>query len=366
MAQEKESDGMKNFYSDKKILIAGGAGLIGQALIRALVPTGAHITATEFHQRKIDPAWRGSIDVVSGIDLNRPKWAPNDYWAEVLKRTNIYQGFDIVFWAAAMVGGAKMIRESPMALVHYNLELAARNIQAAVEAGVGRFCYVSSSYVYPQLFDVGGSQEWDTNKADVPLEHYGLGWIKRFIEKLCRAHQLTSGTRFALVRPAAIYGPHDNFDLESCHVVPALIRKVAEKRNPLEIWGDGSELRQWTYVDDLAEGLLRATEHYAIAEPVNIATPRVSSVNGVWQALFQIEKLERDIFDPLKMVSLHTPRENLRSVVYRGDKPQAISERVVNVNRCKKFLSYECQTTLRDGLEKTLAWYRESVRDGKS
>ena len=357
---------MNNFYRDKKVLVAGGAGLIGQALIRALVSTGASVTATEFDRRKIDPAWRDSINIISGIDLNRPTWAPNDYWAEVLKRTNVYRGFDIVFWAAAVVGGAKMIREHPMALVHYNLELAARNIQAADDAGVGRFCYVSSSYVYPELSGVGGSQELDTETADVPLEHYGLGWIKRFIEKLCRAHQLTSDTRFVLVRPAAIYGPHDNFDLETCHVVPALIRKVAEKRNPLEIWGDGSERRQLTYVDDLAEGLLRATEHYAIAKPINIATPTVSTVNSVWQTLFHIENLERNIFDPLKMVSLHTPRENLRNVVYRGDKPRAISERVVNVSSCKAFLSYECQTTLRDGLEKTLAWYKESANNGKS
>lgn len=326
-----------SFYAGKKVFIAGGAGLIGQALIRALVPLGAKVTATEFYSRRIDPEWRDKIDVITGLDLNRPTWKPNDYWAASLRRCNVYAGYDVVFYAAAKVGGAKLIRENPMELVHYNLELAARNIKAAVDARVSRFCYVSSSYVYHET--PIANMERDTSDFDVPLQHYGLGWIKRFMEKLCRAHQLTSQTEFALVRPAAIYGPYDNFDLELCHVIPALVRKVTEGQKPLEVWGDGSEQRQFTFVDDLVRGLLLATEHYATGEAINIATPQVSTVNDVWRALFKI--VGRD-----------------DEVEYLGDKPKVVSRRIINVARCKDFLGYECSTSLEDGLRATLDWYR--------
>ena len=335
---------MSNFYQGKKVVIAGGAGLIGQALIRALVPLGASIRATEYKSRQIDSAYRNDLADIRNLDLMEP-YNDNPF------APMLYENADIVFWAAAKVGGAQAIKNDPMGLVHYNLELAARNIQAAVHAGVSKFCYVSSSYVYPE--STIGSYEDDTDCYDVPLQHYGLGWIKRFIEKLCMAHQLTSKTRFALVRPTAIYGPYDNFDLETCHAVPALIRKVVERWSPLEVWGDGKEERQYTYVDDLAQGMLLATEHYAVAEPINIASPEISTVNGVWQTLFNIKGIVKS---PDFSITSH------RSVKYLGDKPRVVSRRLVNTDRCRAALGYECKTTLAEGLRKTLEWYDEQKR----
>lgn len=336
---------MSNFYKGKKVFIAGGAGLLGQSLVRHLVPLGAEVTATEYKSRKIDPEWREKISYAPNVDLNHE-------FQHIL-----YRKQDIVFWTAAKVGGAKSIREDPMGLVHYNLELAARNVQAAVNAGVERFCYVSSSYVYPEM-DTPNIEK-DTDHLDVPLQHYGLGWIKRFIEKLCKAHQLTSKTRFALVRPTAIYGPHDNFDLETCHVVPALIRKVAEGQNPLEVWGDGSEERQFCYVDDLVQGLLLATEHYAVADSVNIAPSQVSCINDVWKALFALQGLVHDSWDSSNVLSgWSVSADRLRTVKYLGDKPKVISRRVVNTDKCKSLLGYECKTDLKTGLANTLEWYK--------
>jgi GDP-L-fucose synthase len=266
---------------------------------------------------------------------------------------DLYEGQEIVFWGAAKVGGAKAIKEDPMGLVQYNLELASKNIHAAVKAKVERFCYLSSSYVYPTSALPSGERDIYLN--DVPIEHYGLGHIKRFMENLCRAHLLTSETRFSLVRPTAIYGPHDNFDLESCHVIPALIRKVAEEQNPLEVWGDGSEQRQFTYVDDLAEGMMRATAVYATAEPINIATPQVSTVLDVVRELLNIvgRPWFKDITPEQRLIDRGPPQ----LVNFIGDKPTTISKRLVDVGKCKRMLGYECKTTLRDGLEKTYGWY---------
>ena len=328
---------MSNFYEGKEVFIAGGAGLIGQALIRALVPLGARVTATEYWSRQIDAAWCDKLSyIVKGYELLN---ASRDLYEADANGAP----YDIVFWAAAKVGGAQAIKDDPMGLVHYNLELAARNIQAAVKAGVSRFCYVSSSYVYPE--SAIGSRESDTDSYDVPLQHYGLGWIKRFIEKLCLAHQLTSKTRFALVRPTAIYGPYDNFDLETCHVIPALIRKVSEgKTKPLEVWGDGKEERQFTYVDDLVQGMLRATEDYAAAEPINIASPEISTVDDVWRTLFEITGVSWGASARVK---------------YLGDKPRVVSRRLANTDRCRAVIGYECKTSLAEGLKKTLEWYDE-------
>lgn len=348
-----------SFYQDKKVFVAGGAGLIGQSLIRQLVPLGAKVTATEHRQesqldkpRRIDPAFRDKIIVIENADFMTP-YRSSCFGGE----TEIYRGYDFVFWAAAKVGGAKAIKEKPMELLHYNLELASRNIKAAVDAKVERFCYVSSSYVYPD-FDMPAI-EGDIALGDVPRVHYGLGWIKRFMEKLCMSHQLTSETRFAIVRPTAIYGPHDNFDLETCHVIPALIRKIVEGQNPLEVWGDGSEQRQFTYVDDLVRGMLLATANYACAEPINIATATVSTVNDVWRTLFDIEGLTHDCYDPVTGF-FPPPRENLRGVFYRGDKPRAIDKRLVNCNLAAFRLGYECKTSLKDGLRQTVDWYRRT------
>lgn len=344
---------MANFYEGKKVFIAGGAGLIGQSLIRALVPLGAKIATTEYHNRKIDPIYRIQCEHIFTCDLNNRDW-----------QKEMYQAGDIVFWCAARVGGAKSIKDDPMGLVHYNLELAHRNIQAAVAAEVERFCYVSSSYVYPDCLSDPNrpNVESDTDFADVPLQHYGLGWIKRFMEKLCKAHQLASKTKFALVRPTAVFGPYDNFDLETCHVVPALIRKVAEGQSPLEVWGDGSEQRQFCYVDDLVQGLLLATENYAVAEPINVAPRQVSCVNDVWKTLFQIAGIVEQPQFSVDNSSTWNLRElgndYYRPVKYLGDKPRVISRRVVNTDKCKSLLGYECKTDLKTGLAKTLEWYK--------
>lgn len=330
---------MINFYQGKKVFIAGGAGLLGQALIRKLVPLGAKITATEFKNRKIDAECRSQI-AVEPFDLRKPDGL-------IGSRANVYDGQEIVFWAAAKVGGARAIRENPSELIHYNLELTARNIKAAVDAGVERLGFTSSSYVYPDL--PYRAEEDDVWKGDVPLIHYGLGWIKRYLETLCKHHHMTSKTKFAIIRPTAYYGPHDDFDLETCHALPALLRKVVEKRFPLEVWGDGSEVRQWTLVEDVAEGLLEVVANYAVADPVNICHAQTNSIAQLVQELLNIE----GHYGPFNDENQFPPR-----VIYMTDKPTVISRRVSDPSKAKRLLGFECKTSLTEGLSKTIEWFK--------
>ena len=321
---------MTNFYKGRKVFIAGGAGLIGQALVRKLVPLGADVTATEWKARKIGPEFRGEIGtILGGIDLRAAAYS------DLIK---LYEGQEIVFWAAAKVGGARAIREKPSDLIHYNLEMAARNIKAAVDAGVKRFAFVSSSYCYPDLDRP--AREEDIWAGDVPLIHYGLGWVKRYLETLCRHHHMTSNTRFAIARPVALYGPYDDFDLETCHVVPALIRKFADGPYPVEIWGDGSEVRQFTYSEDFVEGLLRIVEDYCVADPVNIAANEQTSVR--------------------ELAELIASRTNWPDINFSGSGARAIGKRVSDVSKAKRRLGFECKMDLAAGLKLTLDWYRKN------
>ena len=324
---------MTNFYKGRKVFIAGGAGLIGQALVRKLVPLGADVTATEWKARKIGPEFRGEIGTIwGGIDLRAAAYS------DLIK---LYEGQEIVFWAAAKVGGARAIREKPSDLIHYNLEMAARNIKAAVDAGVERFGFIGSSYSYPDL-DRPAKEE-DVWTGDVPYIHYGLGWVKRYLETLCRHHHVTSNTKFAIIRPTAYYGPHDDFDLETCHVVPAAIRKVLESDgSPVEIWGDGGDLRQFTFVEDVAEGLLVVTENYCICEPLNICREEATPIIDLYGTVMRV-----------------AGRETL-GVAFEHNKPTAIRSRISDPSRAKRILGFECKTSLEDGIRKTVEWYRKN------
>jgi nucleoside-diphosphate-sugar epimerase len=266
---------------------------------------------------------------------------------EVGTQRSIYDGQEIVFFACAKVGGAKAIRENPSELIQYNLELASRNIKAAAEAGVQKFGYISSSYCYPDLGPNHSCKEEDTALGDVPDIHYGLGWIKRYIETLLRHYHMTTQMRAAIVRPAAIYGPNDDFDLETCHVIPALIRKFLEGPFPVELWGDGNEWRQFTFVDDLADGLLAAVENYAVCQPINIASTEIEQVR---YAAAKVRALIYGNVEP-----------KIAQYRFTGKGPTAIASRLINVDKAKRELKIECKTNLDEGLTQTIEWARKNL-----
>ncbi len=325
-----------SFYSGKNVLVCGGAGLLGQALIPKLLAAGAKVRGTE-HNKKIDAAVRDKIDVWWAnfpyvIAKDETQRDPND----------LLRGIDIVFWCAAKVGGAKAIRESPSDLIISNLNMTS-NFMNEAAGKVDRFAFVSSSYIYP---DTGKPNiEEDGFGFDPPDIHFGLGWVKRSMEKLCRHFQLVTKTKFAIIRPTNYYGPWDNYDSETSHVVPALVRKTVERQDPLEIWGDGTEERCFTYVDDVAEGLIRMVEQCPQKNktpvPLNICTRKVSTVEDVAHALFDI-------------VGYHT------NVKYLLDKPTAIPYKVSDPSKAEKLLGFKCETTLRTGLKKTVEWYKKN------
>lgn len=318
---------MIDFYKGKSVFIAGGAGMTGQSLIKQLLERGANVVASQFINRKIDTIHK-NLQVVN-IDLF-------DQDKVISEMKNV----DMVFIAAAKAIGAKNIMLNPMDLVSYNLKLQFGLMECAYKSKIDRLGFISSSYVYPHTGKPNVESEGFMNNPCSPKSH-GLGWMMRYLETVCKSFHMDGLTKFAIIRPAAMYGPHDNFNLESCHAIPALIRKFAEKMNPFEVWGDGSEIRCHTYIDDLVSGLLMATERYAVAEPVNICTNEFCSI--------------RDIVIKLCDITRFTPE-----IVFNKNKPTTMSYKVSSSSLAYELFGWKAETSVWDGLKKTMDWFNNN------
>ncbi len=312
------------FYKGKNVLVAGGAGLVGQSLIPKLLEQGAYVRATQYKSRRLELKHK-NLEVVPCDLLN-----PADSRAA-------FKGMDIVFLTAAKVRGAKGIKEEASSLILYNLELHSRLIALAAESGAERCALISSSYVYP---DTGRANTEDEAFAGDPYipTNYGIGWMLRYLETLCKHFHMTTKTRYAIIRPTAYYGPHDNFNLGECHVVPAFIVKAVQRMNPFEVWGKGEEIRSFTHVDDLTEGLMLTVEKYAEAEGINICSKESYPVKKVLETVLELVGFQPELrFD--------------------ATKPVMIPVRVSDPAKARAVLGWESRMGLREGLKQTIDWY---------
>jgi len=307
------------FYKGKNVLVAGGAGLAGQGLVDALLEQGAYVRATQYH--KMIQKSHKNLEVVS-CDLTDDPSA-----------RSVFRDMEIVFLAAARVGGAKLNIEKPSDLILYNLNLSSKLIALSAECKLDRCTFISSSFVYPDTRKPHLENEGFEDNPWWPM--YGLGWVKRYLETLCNHFNRTSDTNYTIIRPTAYYGPNDSFDLETCHVIPALIMKALNGMDPYEVWGNGEEVRSFTYIDDLVEGILLATDKFANAEPLNICTRETHTIKDVVRIV-------------LECMNAHP------TVVYQADKPSSIPYIVSDPSRAKRYLDWEAKTTLEEGIKKTM------------
>jgi len=255
----------------------------------------------------------------------------------------VVEGTDYVFMCAANTSGAAVMATTPLAHVTPNVVMNAQMMDAAYQAGVKKFVFISSSAAYPPSGD-RPVREDEMFGADPYEVYYSVGWMKRYAEILCKiyAQKLKNPMPTVVIRPSNCYGPYDKFDLHTSHVTTALIRRVVERQNPLEVWGTGNDVRDLIYIDDLLDGMLLAFEKSGNYLAINIASGQGYSVKQILQTILQVDGYaEADVrFDP--------------------SKPTTIAIRLVDIGLAQEMLGFRPKTDLREGLGRTVQWYHQN------
>jgi GDP-L-fucose synthase len=318
------------FYSGKRVLVTGGAGFIGTHFVQALLESGARVRVPVHDRPMIVRDER--VEVVPA-DLSR---------IEDCRR--ICRDAEIVVHAAGAVAAAAVTSSNPMAAITTNLVLTAQVLQAAWETGVQRILVFSSSTGYPATtHPVREEEMWG---GPTHPSYFGYGWMRRYLERISEFAASKSRLNIALIRPTAVYGPYDNFDPVTSHVVPALIRRAVAREDPFEVWGTGEEVRDFLHVSDLVRGCLLALERHATCDPINIGYGKTITIKETVQII-------------LRAAGHETAR-----VVFNSSKPTAIPVRMVDTSKAKRILGFEPSLTLEQGLADTVAWYRRHLTSG--
>jgi GDP-L-fucose synthase len=311
------------FFKDKKVLVTGGTGFVGSHLVEELVRRGAGVRVP-IHQRPLRIRDE-SIEKLPA-DLTRLE--------DCLKAV---KGVDFVFHAAGAVGAASVKAAGSMAAITTNLILTAQILQVSWSEGVDRLLLFGSSTGYPATdHPVNEKEMWN---GPTHPSYFGYGWMRRYLERLGEFVASKSTVKIALVRPSAVYGRWDNFDPDTSHVVPALIRRAVEKEDPYEVWGTGDEVRDFLHITDLARGCLSILENYATCDPLNIGYGKGVTIKEI-----------------LSIILKAAGHEKAR-VAFDDSKPTAIPFRMVDISKAKEILGFEPKVSLQEGLKDTVEWY---------
>ena len=306
------------FWSDKRILITGGAGFFGSQVIRQLLENGACRENILVPRSKL-------------IDLRR--------WENCLR---VVKGRDIVIHLAAKVGGIGYNQAYPADLFYDNAIMGIQLIEAARQENVEKCVIAGTICAYPKFTPVPFREEnlW----AGYPEETnapYGLA--KKMLLVQSQAYRQQYGFNSIYLLPVNLYGPGDNFDPASSHVIPALIRKFTEAKKTaspfVEVWGTGAASREFLYVDDAARGLVLAAEHYNKPEPVNLGSGMEITI--------------RDLVTLISELTGYTGE-----IRWDTTKPDGQPKRCLDVSRAKEEFGFEASMPFREGLTRTIAWYR--------
>jgi GDP-L-fucose synthase len=249
---------------------------------------------------------------------------------------------DIVIHLAAHVGGIGLNRAKPAELFYDNLIMGAQLIHAAYLAGVKKFVCIGTICSYPKFTPVPFEEDdlWNGYPEETNAP-YGIA--KKALLTQLQAYRQQYNFNGIYLLPVNLYGPNDNFDPQSSHVIPALIRKVAEAqaegRDYIEVWGDGTPTREFIYSADAARGIVMATIHYNRPEPINIGTGYEISI--------------KDLVDLICQLMGYTGR-----IVWQTDQPNGQPRRCLDTRRAKRLLGFIARTPLKEGLKQTIDWYR--------
>lgn len=315
----------RKWIAGRKVLVAGGTGLIGANLALMLKGVGADVHATHCSR---PPAFL-------------PEHFTRRDFTQFEDCVEATRGMEAVFICAAQTFGAKMMKENPTALVLPNLSINSGLLEACRLNKVERVVFISSSTVYQEAFHPIREDELDLNKPTYDL-YMGVGGMKRYIEQLCKFYHKVYGMRIGIVRPTNIYGPYDKFDEEKSHVLPALIKRALKMETPYVVWGDGHTVRDFIYVDDFTEALLDVLERYCVCDPINFSSGSTITI--------------REAVDVILKACGHDAEPH-----YDETKPTAIPYRTLNTAKYDAVFGARRMTSFAQGIQKTVDWYRGTL-----
>lgn len=307
---------MPDFWKDRKIVVTGGHGFLGGHVLKKLAERGARDISTPSHKE---------------YDLREKRSCEE-----------IVEGKDLVIHLAARVGGIGFNKENPGVIFYDNIMMSTQLIDAAYRAGVKKFVALGTVCAYPKFTPVPFKEEdfWNGYPEETNAP-YGLA--KKMMLVQSQAYREQYGFNSIFLVPVNLYGPGDNFDLQSSHVIPALIRKMVEadmsKEPVVEVWGTGSATREFLYVEDAAEGIIRAAEFYDKSDPINLGA-------GFDISIKELAELIK------KLVGFNG------ALQWDTTKPDGQPKRMLDTSKAEQEFRFRAQTQLKEGLKKTIEWYR--------
>jgi GDP-L-fucose synthase len=302
--------------SESRVYVAGNTGLVGSAIVRTLHWKGyTNILSSPSHHWDL----RNQMDVERFFRVNEPEY---------------------VYLAAAKVGGIGANAYYPGHFIYDNLMIQTNVIHAARKFGVKKLLFLGSSCIYPKFAEQPITEDQLLGGHLEPSnDSYAIAKIAGI--KMCQAYRKQYGFNAISLMPTNLYGPNDNYDLDSSHVLPAMIRKFHEAKDKVTLWGDGSAMREFLYVDDLAEAAFKCMVNYDSEEIINVGTGKDITIKELAETIADVVGFKGEI-------------------VWDTSKPNGTPRKVLNVDKMKS-LGWEPKVGLREGIEKTYELYKDSL-----
>lgn len=310
-----------NFWNGKKVLVTGGNGFLGSHLVKKLRELGATVTAPTHKE----------YDLVDG---------------DQVKTMLDENPCDLIIHLAAAVGGIGINREHPGKFFYDNLMMGAQLMEQARQRDVPKFVALGTVCAYPKIIPIPFKEEdlWNGYPEETNAP-YGLA--KKMMLVQSEAYRQEYGFNSIFILPVNLYGPGDNFNPDSSHVIPALIKKcvdaVNSKADHIDVWGDGSASREFLYVKDAVEGLILASEKYNKSDPVNLGS-----------------SFEIYIKDLVELIAKETGFKG--EIRWDKSKPNGQPRRKLDTSLAEKEFGFKSSTSFKEGLHETIAWYKETQK----